>query len=384
MKIKVSCLILLMIIITILTGCWNYREINRLSIVSGVAVDKNESGKYVLTFEVVDLHEGGKDTRIKSKLLESEGDTIFDAVRNSLKYIAPRLYFGHTEIVVISRDITKEGILDILDFLSRDSEPRLTIDLVVSKMKTAREILDGQSITTEIRSFEINDMLTAQKYLSKTAKVQVYQFINELSGDGVSPILPAIIQTETGGLKTSQLSGTGIFKKDILIGFIDEDETRYLNFIKDKIKGGLLVLNKLSNNSKNMYISLEISENKTKTTPEYSNGKVSINLETETKVVLGEMGTEKNYIDQSGRLTLKKVTEDYLKTNIQNLIKKVQKDFAVDIFGFGSVVNSDMPALWQEIGHNWSDIFVDLEVNVDTKIDIMESGLLSNPIKVGR
>jgi spore germination protein KC len=218
--------------------------------------------------------------------------------------------------------------------------------------------------------------------LNKSVKAEVYQFINDLPCEGTSPVLPAIKLGETAGIKTSELSGTAIFKEDKLIGFVDEEETKYLLFIKDKIKGGLLVL-KNCPEANNVNITLEISRNKTRVKPVYSNGEIAINLNTKTQVAIGEQGTEKNYMDENGRMVLEKNAGGLLKTNIENVIQKVQKDFGVDIFGFGSIVNAEMPALWKEIDQDWNTVFKDLKVNVNTTIEIQESGLLERSIKVG-
>lgn len=381
MKTRMLFLILLIINATLFSGCWNYREINKLSIVAGMAIDKSETGNFKITIEIIDLHESGRESKIKSKLIETDGDTLFDAVRNAVKITAPRLYFGHMDIVIISQEIAREGIIEILDFLSRDAEPRLSIDLLVSKEKTAKEILSSQSITTEIRSYEIDEMLDMENALSKSSKVEVYQFINALPCEGISPVLPTVHITENAGVKTSELSGMAIFKGDKLLGFLDLEETKYFLFITDKIKGGLLVLKNIPE-AIHVNISLEIFKNKTKVKPVYSNGKVSISIETKTQVTLGEQGTRENFTNESGRLMLEKDAEEMLRTNITKVIKKVQKDFDVDVFGFGSTVNTDMPTLWKEIRKDWNTIFKDLDVNVNTTIEIQNSALLSKPIKV--
>lgn len=375
-------IILLVINAAMLTGCWNYSEVDKFSIVAGVAVDKSEEGKYMLTIEIVDLHEGGRDAKIKSKLLETYGDTVFDAVRNAIKITAQKLYWGHAEIVILSREAAREGIVEIIDWLDRDAEPRLTIDILVSKEKTAKEILDSQSITTEIRSFEINKMLDTQRSLSKTFKVEVYEFIKALSDEGVSAVLPCVHLTENVGKKTSELSGTAVFKEDKLVGFLDDDETKYLRFITDKIKGGLLVL-KEKPESGHANMTLEIFENKTKVKPAYANGKVSINIEIKTETALDEHGAKENFIDENRSLVLERDAEELLRVNIKNLIRKVQKDFNADIFGFGSTVRADMPPLWKEIGPDWDKIYKDLDVYVNATVEVQNSGLLSKPVKVG-
>ena len=44
------------------SGCWNYREINFLTMVAGIAVDKLPDGRFLVTFESVDPA-GGKSQR---------------------------------------------------------------------------------------------------------------------------------------------------------------------------------------------------------------------------------------------------------------------------------------------------------------------------------
>ncbi len=364
------------------TGCWNYREIDNLSIVAGAAVDRAEQGKYKLTTEIVDLHESGTEPKIKSRKLVSYGDTLFDAVRNTMEITASRLYWGHVEIVVISQEVARDGIVDILDFLSRDAEPRLSMDLLISKEKTAGEILNLQSNTTEIRSFEINMMLDAQKSLSKILKVQVYEFINALSGQGISPSMPVIGATENEGRKTLELSGTAVFKKDKLVYLLDGDESKMLLFATNRIKGGLLVIKNASEDEKSN-ITLEILDSKTKIKPEYSNGKLSIRIDVKTKTALGEESKQARTYNEKVNMSLEKSASKILKASIEDTIKKVQQDVDVDIYGFGKAVREDLPALWEKIGSNWEEVFRNLDVKVNATVEIKDSGLLSKPIRIG-
>ena len=382
MKKKLFIVVLLLFILMMTTtGCWNYREINKLSIVSGLAIDKSRSGGYDITFEIVDLQTGTKNASIKSKLLEAEGTTVFDAIRNALKFISPKLYFGHTEIVIISEEVAKEGILGIVDFLSRDIEPRLTIDLLVSREKTAKELLYSQSISTEVRAFEINEMLNTQKDLGKAPKVQVYQFMNDLPCEGNVPYLSVIYLKENAGITTSEISGLAIFKGDRLLGFLDDEQCKYFLFIMNKIKGGLLVFKNLPNVS-NANVSMEIVESRTKIKPEYVDGKINIRVEVKIILSIAEQGIEMNLMDTQNREMLKKYANEYLNESIANVIKKVQKDYGVDVFGFGRTVHREMPSVWKKVQNNWNDIYVDLDVQVSASAEIINSGLLSKPIKV--
>lgn len=133
-------IILLMMALTLNSfGCWNYREVESLAIVSGMAVDKAENRKdFLITIETVQI-QGGKETPIKSLRIESTGKTVFDAVRHAIKISAKRLYWPHSEVVIISQEVAREGIISVVDWVNRSSELRLTLNILVSKEKTAKE-----------------------------------------------------------------------------------------------------------------------------------------------------------------------------------------------------------------------------------------------------
>ena len=380
---KYILILLIISSILLLSGCWNYREIERLAIVSGLAVDKDEnSGEYLLTTEIVDVKETMGKTTLTSKKIDSKGKTILDAIRNMIKISGKKLYLSHAKVFVISQDVAKENIVPIIDWISRDHETRIDIDLLISKEKTAKELLSQQSVTTDIRALEMNFMLDANKSLAKSPKVGTYEFINTLESEGISPTLPAIGITTSENKETSELSGTAIFKKEKLVGFLDEEESKYLLFIRDKIKGGLLSINMSENNPKDK-VTLEIFKNKTKIKPVYSGENISINISIKTEVTIEENDTSINNIDEKGRAKLKNESEKFLEKQIGDLIKKVQNEFDSDIFGFGAKIKAEMPHLWKVIKDDWDDIFKDLDVVVNAQIDIRNSGITSKPIEVG-
>ena len=50
--------------IPLTTACWNYREVDRITIVTGFAIDKkDDQGNYLLTFEVIDFQEASNEQK---------------------------------------------------------------------------------------------------------------------------------------------------------------------------------------------------------------------------------------------------------------------------------------------------------------------------------
>lgn len=375
--------ILILSFMILLSGCWNYREIDRLAIVSGLAIDKNHiNNKFMLTAEIVDLLGSLTEGNVKAKRIEAEGETVVDAVRNMIKVSGKRLYWSHTKVIIVSEDVAKEGIKPIIDFISRNNEPRLTINMFISRKKTAKELLNQQSVTTNIRAFEMEYMLMGNNSLSKSMKVDTSELVDIMSGKGISSYLPALDITLNDEKKTATLSGLAVFKKDKLIGFLNEEDTKYFLFLKNKIKGGLLVI-PMNDEKSNDKVTLEIFKNKTKIKPIYTKEKLLMKVDINTEFSIKEEDTNINYMSKENRNILKKETEVYLQKNIEKVIKKVQKDFDSDIFGFGRIVMIDMPSLWKNIEKDWNKIFKTLEVEINAKVNIKDGGLVSKPVQVG-
>lgn len=374
-------LVFCLISVLFLPGCWNYREIDKLSIVSGIAVDKGEDGGYILSIEIIDMP-GGKEQKMESRIIQKKGLTFFDAARGVVSVTAPKLYWSHSEILILSEEVAREGILQIIDFIYRDPEPRIDMAILVSQMKSAHEILQAKSITTEIRGYEIKDMLEAEKFVFKTPLVQIYEFYNAVAGEGISAVAGAVNLVDNNGVKTSQLNGTAIFSKDKLAGYLNQEDTFYFQYVTDEIKAGLIPL-EYSTNEAEGGLSFEIFETHTSVRPVYENDELSMVIDIRTEVNLGENGPRVDYFDKKQLDDMTKALEEDIKKNIERVIKKVQDQWGEDIFGFGSKVHIEMPDFWKSIGKDWAKVFPELKAKVNVKTVLRNTAQVSKPLKVG-
>lgn len=379
---KVALLILVNIVSTfLLTSCWNYREPDNLTLVRGLAIDPTEDGKIFLSVETADMHQAGPEGKVKSTVIETEGETMFDAVRNAVLVNVPRLYWAHATAVFISQQLAEEGVMKIMDFLIRDAETRLDAHPVVYKGEEAREIFDAKPISAELVSEELRDLLHAQKSTSKTLHVQIFEFLEQLENEGISPVMPAVCVTENKGQKTLKLCGLALFKGDKLVGFLDEEDTKYYCFAIDEVEGGLLVVD-VEREGKQGKITLEILNSGTKLKAKYKDNKISIEIKISVRVSMNDVQIpgfptkDKEYND------LMQMASQQLKNNIENVIKKAQV-LDTDVFGFGSLVKRQLPKVWKEIGKNWNSIFKELEVEVTPEVEIAHTGLLRETSKRG-
>lgn len=382
-KKRITLLILLLLMSSIwVTGCWNYREVDKLAIVAGVAVDKGTNNDYRVTTEIIQIGEG-KDSKITSKTITAEGKNMFDAVRNMIAITGKRLYWSHAKVIILSQEIASEGVKKVLDWYNRDSETRADVYILISGGASAEEILKGQATTGEIKSFVLDEMIKNQDSLNKAPKTDVLQFDNDLQAEGISPKAPVINLKQMDGKEVPQIMGTAIFNKDKLLGFLNSEETKALLFIKNEIKGGLLIED-TPKEERFTPVSLEIFRSKTQVKPVvYEDNTIEINLEINTTVGLDEIDGTENLIDNEGRIKLEQNAENTLKERVQALITKMQSQYGVDIFGFGTKLREDNIQEWNRVRNNWEETYRNLKVNIITKVHVRNSGLLSKPLGMG-
>ncbi|MEK4513018.1 Ger(x)C family spore germination protein [Paenibacillus sp. FSL K6-2524] len=249
-----------------ISGCWNYVEVDDLSIVAGVAIDKNPAdGKLLLTVELIDTKGGTKQTQAGYKTISLTGDTMFEIVRNMISMTGKKLFWSHAKVIIISEEVARsDGVIRFIDWYTRDTETRADVFIFVSKEKTAREILDLQSTMESITSFELAQMMRDEKYVSSAPTVEIWDFIDKLESRGKCAIAPLVYIHQNDTTSSERVNGTAVFSKDRMVGTLSGEESKYMLFAKNDIKGGILPV---KDETGKPSFSLEIISSQTKIKP---------------------------------------------------------------------------------------------------------------------
>jgi len=363
----------------LLCGCWSYRGLDEIEIVSGMAIDKGTGeNKYKITLEIFDVSSSSKDEGSKQKILQAEGKSIFDAVRNAKRKLLRRPYFSHMDVVFINKEIAaEEGLYSIVDFFLRDGEMREAIYFVISKEESAETLFQGEPADSPILSVQISHSIRDDnKSTSSTYDSNLIDVYNSLMSPGLEVTLPVVHLTQNEDHKVAELDGISVFKKDKLQGFLSPQETKFFLLIMDNMEGGILTLPIKENHAKT--IDLEIVRSKTKKTFERNNGKIKIIIEPHIKAFLAGINYPVEKIDEEYLSQIEKLGEEFVKKETLDLVKKIQSDYAVDIFGFGNLIYKKEPKYWEEIVKDWDNHFKNLEVEVKPTITILNTAFVRN------
>src|SRR5690606_3089106 len=117
MRKQIVLLLIAILFLSSLTGCWSRREVADLAIVVGLGIDKNEEGEYVVSVQVINPSETATSTMgggytTAATTYSTSGKIVFEALRKLSKEAPRKLYLAHLRMIVIGEEVAKEGIYD--------------------------------------------------------------------------------------------------------------------------------------------------------------------------------------------------------------------------------------------------------------------------------
>ena len=149
-------IIILLIPLLLLTGCYDYRELSDLAIITAVSIDKVDDNLEV-AIQVVNPKKEQDTTSTNEPdfvTYTSSAKTVQEALRKVVNDSPAKLYVSHMEILIISEEVAKNHLNEILDFFSRDPEPRSEINLFIAKNNNPKDEL---SIITPLINLPSNN-----------------------------------------------------------------------------------------------------------------------------------------------------------------------------------------------------------------------------------
>lgn len=370
------------ILILGMTGCWNSRELDTLSILMGMGLDKpEEPDKVQLTAQIAkpaeiktSIKESDSDSGLAYLNIKSTSDTVFDALRGFTHEISRKVYLPHNQVIIFGRELAEEGVQKYIDFFVRDPETRINVWVMVAG-GTAGEILDVKSDFEKIPARNIAAMIEAQKATSQTRAVRLIDFLASLMTKTTAPVAPLVQVMEQEGKKLIHISGTAVFKRGKMVGQLDETETRGLLWVVGEVKSGIIKVECPEDSGK---VSLEIIRASGKFMPVIKDGKPYFKIDIKEEGNLGAQSCRGNLALPSKIDFLVKEKTEVIKGEVMAAFKKAG-ELKADIFGFGEAVHQRYPEIWKELEGQWDEVFpeLEIEVNVNARLDL--TGKINEP-----
>ncbi|MBH0230385.1 Ger(x)C family spore germination protein [Halobacillus yeomjeoni] len=388
-------IILVIVSLLILTGCWNSRELDELGIAVATGIDKNDEGDYIIIVQVINPSEIATDaptTRPPVSSYTITGKSMFEAFRKLTTKSPRKIYFSQMRLVVIGERLAEEGLMPTLDFLYRDHEFRTSFYVALAKGESVEKMLSVITPYEKIPANKImNSIKASEEAWASTKGSTIDKVLSALRSPGENPVIGGIeligadyplgdnkMNVEHVDAPTKvELDHLAAFKEDRLAGWLTEDQSRGLNFATGDVRSTILHVACKEKGT----IGIEIIRTKAGMTGK-TNGssppKLEISVETEANV--GEVACDMDLSNPDTIDYLNKETEKEIKKLIESAVTAAKEDFESDILGAGNVFHRDEPRYWKKVEKEWDEHFKEMDCDIKVQADIRRKGNTTQPI----
>jgi Ger(x)C family germination protein len=128
--------IIIILLCFLLTGCYNYNEIDDLAIISCLGIDY-ANGKYQI---IIEEEKNDKDNKKSTLLYYSEDISLDKAIQKAAYKIDKTLYFIDLDVLLLSTNVANNHLNSVMDYITRENNFAFNFNMVLAE--NPRQIIE--------------------------------------------------------------------------------------------------------------------------------------------------------------------------------------------------------------------------------------------------
>ncbi|MEO2203542.1 Ger(x)C family spore germination protein [Paenibacillus pabuli] len=378
--------------VTLLGGCGNRTEMNDLGITSATGFDKH-NGNWRITYQVIvppasstsGSSGGGSQSTVTT--FTSQGKTIREAVAQSSVENPKKLYFAHTNVLVIGEKAAEQGISEILDNYYRNIEPRQTVKMLIADGE-AKDYLNKMVPPEKNPGRALSDILQRDHERgSYYPLVNLHEFAMKISSDSGAAGVPIVtvkgqdhkkienidVFKETSSPAKLRLEGLSVFSKDKKIGKLSQSESLGVAWLTDQVKRTNLRYAG-ENGEINSFL---VRKATVKTKPIKTGSRYTVRVDAKVSGELDESTSKKKISSTEGIHALQHQAEQLIEAQMMEGWKATQQ-LKVDLLGIGNKIHQHQPKDWKSLKESWPEELRNMDININVNVSVRRIGLLQD------
>ncbi|MDP0483406.1 Ger(x)C family spore germination protein [Bacillus subtilis] len=359
------------LMLQMLCGCWDVKDIEKLSFARGLAIDETDDHQYKLMYQNLlpqseDSQAAGKPEFVN---VTSYGKTILEAVSDvSIK--DPPIYSDHLKVILLGEKLMRNQNIDqVFNHFIRDDELRRSSYLMAARGKAGDVFTKGSPKQQQpMPSEKLIELTNNSRYNGKIMMPLRIGRASIYCQNGYSFLIQAV-KNQKGKAK---YDGAGIIKSgsNKLIGFLSADEIQTLTWVMGTIRGGVM-----PTTDKGHPITFEIKKSKSKIKPAIENGKPVFQVSVNTRGILTEdQNPNENSFHKSYLHRLENIFEKKLERDVKQVMDKLQHEYKTDPIFLSDYIRIHYPEYWNNVKGHWDDIFSEADFKYDISFKIINFG----------
>lgn len=423
-------IILSLILLTLLTSCYDNHEPNDLAYATAIGIDKGTDKNYNITIQFAKPHnisggeQGGSGKDIIGNITV-EAPNIYSAIGLGNHIISKTLDMSHLQLFLFSRETAETGIHNFIETISRSKEIRPNVYTAVCDGE-AGEFLKKASPVVDINPAKYYQLIFGKsdfRAIPQSYSQDLYFYMNTPERNSVIPLagIPETQEGQSGGssggggneesskqdensqttspnpLHTQTPVNTGIYEfgvRDYKAG-----EVEVYSDVKGEVTGGAVfkgdkmigtlgiaetqIYNYLTGNDSKNYISFKTDKSQTPITvlvgldslPSISYNKKKHKTHIKLALTADFVALPDDYAAENDLEYFEALAAGAVKKQAETLILRTQREFDSDILGFGEHAKRKFLTLEEFNLFHWESQYRHMSFEVEIDLDIRRTGL---------
>jgi germination protein, Ger(x)C family len=365
---RLSKLLLICLCLLLLSGCWDYKDLEDRTLVTAIGVDFN-SGIYSLLQEIIQVrkHKAGdqEQSEVQNALIKGQGKDLEEA-ENHRDYSTPfPMFLGAVKVVILGQGLLQKSMEPYLNRINRLTDYRKTT-LMVASREQPEKVLKVKVKNEVSAGFMIEDIINQMRQIGIGLYTTTGDIISASASGEEGYVIPYI------GLEddTVQYLGLAVLKDYKLVGIMDAKDSQaavYLLAQKPKLK-----LSIPHPKDENNLLSLVMRVKNRNIKSDYVDEKVEITI---NLAIDAELRYEYKIepLSDEELSKLKDSLSQEVEKEILKVINDTQEKYQSDIFHFVRYFRAKNPEIYKE--KSWQDEYPLANINVQVKTNLRDMNL---------
>ncbi|MBU5454973.1 Ger(x)C family spore germination protein [Caproiciproducens sp. MSJ-32] len=360
MKLK-KILVAIMILIspTLLYGCFNYNDINKLTFVTSMIFDEEDSDEIVVYVDCIKPYRSSDEGEEKARriMYRAEGKTAIEALKNVNLISSTRLNYSQNRAYIFTEKAAKSGIEKYLSLINNNQQLSIKPDMFIYYGDLSK-LLEVSSKDEEYLGQYLEELINRNKTNPKAVSANMNDYLSKVIEEDDSFIVGSLKIKEDEIGEKIELSGGAILKDHKLVSTMNPLEVVSYNVLLNNITDGIL---EISNPQKDEgLITVEILGTSVESNIELKDEKIHLIKDIDIKITLAEAQSEL-IVDDKTLDYIKEETEKLMKNYLITTFEKFKKE-ELDIFEVKRLLNINYPKT--KIENPLANTYLDVNINI--------------------
>ncbi|SOC10644.1 Ger(x)C family germination protein [Ureibacillus xyleni] len=396
--IQFSCLL---IVIPLLSGCWDQLYLDQRAFVIAIGLDKSEEENtvkitYLISNPELSKQEGGASNEPNSEIITFNTPDLITSKNIANTVVAKAVSYNILSVILISEELAEdENFIRLMYDIAKDREVTKAIPFIVTKESTSKFLNENQpKLETRIHKyFELILQHGSENgYIPKT-NLQTYFRISEQDGDlflapyatteesdeeknpeGEENLIAGEMQVE-GKTNKTQFLGSAIFKEGKMIGKLTAEENRAAVLLNDTIDMEEILTTYTDPFNEKYRIGVRVMKkenNKVKMNLKKGIPTIDVTIPLYIDILSNHNMTD--YSNSNNRETLKNHIKNEATRKIEKVVKKSQEEFKGDPFGWSLIARKQFMTIPEYEAFNWMESYPKMRVKINVEIVLGKFG----------